>query len=62
MEIKKNSIEMEEKFRNAPEISENEFTEIITKLYFILQRMPKNAQARHFKDLKISEYKKWLNL
>lgn len=62
MEIKKNSIEIEEKFRNASEISENEFTEIITKLYFIFQRMPKNAQARYFKDLKISEYEDYFNL
>lgn len=62
MKIQKINNETEEKFRNAPEISEKEFTEIITKIYFILQSMPKNAQARCFKDLKISEYKKWLNL
>lgn len=62
MEIKQISDEIKTEFQDASEISEEEFTEIITKLYHILQGMPKNAMLKHIKDLKISEYKKLFNL
>ena len=51
-----------EVWNNASEIREDIFENIITQLYNILQNAPRNSVRRHFKDVKISEYKKFLNL
>lgn len=48
--------------QNISEISEEKFVEIIEKLYFMIQKMPKNAKVRHLKNLKISEYEDYFNL